>query len=76
MRCSVVWLRRAVQGSVLLLFLYLFLQTAEHPINQPGAGVRLFFELDPLAALASWLAAHAIPAGMLLALAILWPTGL
>jgi ferredoxin/polyferredoxin len=67
----VVWWRRAVQSSILLLFLYLFLETAEHPIDRPGAGVRLFFELDPLAALASWLAAHAIPAGMLLALGTL-----
>ena len=66
-----VWLRRAIQSSILLLFLYLFLRTAEHGIDQPGAGVKLFFELDPLAALASWLAAHAIPAGMLLALATL-----
>ncbi|HMD72082.1 MAG TPA: 4Fe-4S binding protein [Bryobacteraceae bacterium] len=69
-----VWLRRGVQSSVLLLFLYLFLETAEHPINQPGAGVKLFFELDPLAALASWLAAHAIPAGVLLAAATLAAT--
>jgi polyferredoxin len=60
-----------VQCSVLLLFLYLFLQTTGHGINQPGAGVKVFFELDPLAALACWLGAHAIPAGMLLAAATL-----
>jgi len=64
----VVWLRRGVQTAVLLLFFYLFLGTVEQPTNQPGAGVRLFFQLDPLAALASGLAAHAIAAGMLLSL--------
>ena len=64
-----VWARRAVQTAVLLLFLYLFLGTAERGLNQPGAGVKLFFDLDPLAALASLVAAHAVPAGMLLALA-------
>lgn len=63
-----------MQCAVLLLFLYLFLGTAEHGINQPGAGVNLFFELDPLAALGSWVAAHAIPAGMLLALGTLLVT--
>ena len=63
-----VWLRRAVQSSVLLLFLYLFMGTAERAIDRPGAGVRLFFELDPLLALASWLASHAIATGMLLSL--------
>ncbi len=67
----VVWLRRGVQTAVLLLFFYLFLGTVEQPTNQPGAGVRLFFQLDPLAALASGLAAHAIAAGMLLSLATL-----
>ena len=29
-----VWLRRGVQTAFLLLFLYLFLQTADHPINR------------------------------------------
>jgi anaerobic selenocysteine-containing dehydrogenase len=30
----VVWLRRAVQSACLLLFIYLFLETADHPINR------------------------------------------
>jgi len=67
----VVWLRRAVQGAVLLLFFYLFLQTVDHPINQAGRGVKLFFQLDPLAALMTWLASHAIATGMLLSVATL-----
>jgi len=71
-----VWLRRGVQTAFLLLFLYLFLASAEHPIDRPGAGVRLFFQFDPLLALASWLASHAIPAGMLLSLVTLAVTAL
>ena len=67
----VVWLRRAVQGAILLLFFYLFLETVDHPINQAGRGVKLFFQLDPLAALITWLASHAIAAGMLLSVATL-----
>ncbi len=67
----VVWLRRAVQGAFLLLFFYLFLETVDHPINQAGRGVKLFFQLDPLAALMTWLASHAIAAGMLLSVATL-----
>ena len=66
-----VWARRATQTAFLLLFLILFLATAEHSINRPGGGVKFFFQIDPLAALAAWLASHALPAGMLLALATL-----
>ena len=65
----VVWLRRAVQTAFLLLFFALFLGTAERSINRPGAGARLFFQIDPLAALLSWLASHALETGMLLSLA-------
>jgi polyferredoxin len=67
----VVWLRRTVQGASLALFFYLFLATAETDLDRPGRGVKLFFELDPLAALSSWIAAHALESGMLLALATL-----
>src|ERR1035437_526546 len=66
-----VWARRASQAAFLLLFLILFLETAERSINRPGRGVKFFFEIDPLVALAAWLASHALPAGMLLALATL-----
>jgi len=66
-----VWARRATQTAFLLLFLILFLGAAGQSIDRPGRGVKLFFEIDPLAALATWLASHALPAGMLLALATL-----
>jgi polyferredoxin len=71
---GVVWLRRSVQTACLLLFLYLFLDTREHPINRAGEGATLFFRLDPLALLTSWLATHAVAAGMLLSLATLGAT--
>jgi polyferredoxin len=66
-----VWLRRASQAAFLALFLFLFLQTAERGSDRPGRGVKLFLEADPLAALAAWLASHALAAGMLLSLATL-----
>ena len=64
----IVWLRRLIQTSFLLLFCYLFLQTVYHPINQAGRGVTLFFNLDPLVALDFWLASHAFVGAMLLSL--------
>ncbi len=68
---GVVWLRRGIQAGFLLLFFYLFLQTVYHPINLAGAGVTLFFNLDPLVLITIWLAAHAIVTGMLLSLVTL-----
>ena len=68
---ALVWLRRAVQTVFLLLFFFLFLETADHPINRAGWRVTLFFQLDPLAMLVTWLASHAVAAGMLLSLATL-----
>jgi len=68
---ALVWLRRGVQTAFLLLFLYLFLATVYHPINRAGGGVKFFFQLDPLHLLLSYLASHAIAAGMLLGVATL-----
>jgi polyferredoxin len=67
----VVWLRRGTQTAFLLLFLYLFLQTVYHPINQAGGHVTLFFDLDPLVMLTVWAAAHAVVSAMLLSLVTL-----
>jgi MauM/NapG family ferredoxin protein len=67
----IVWLRRLVQTGFFLLFCYLFLQTVYHPINKAGRGVTLFFNLDPLVALSSWLASHALVGAMLLSLVTL-----
>ncbi len=64
----VVWLRRIVQTLSLTLFLYLFLQTVYHPINETGGHVTLFFELDPLVLLTVWLATHAAAAALFVSL--------
>lgn len=63
-----VWLRRLTQTAFFLLFLYLFIQTAFHPINTTGGPVGLFFELDPLVLLTVWIATHAIASALLLSL--------
>jgi polyferredoxin len=67
----IVWLRRLTQVGFFLLFCYLFLQTVYHPINKAGRGVTFFFNLDPLVALNSWLATHALVEAMLLSLVTL-----
>lgn len=69
-----VWLRRAVQTVFLLLFFYLFLETVYYPIDRAGGGTKFFFQLDPLVMLTTWLASHAVAAGMLLSLATLGVT--
>ena len=69
-----VWLRRASQSGFMLLFLYLFIQAAYHPINRLGGRVTLFFDLDPLAFLSAWIASHQIASSMLLALITLGAT--
>jgi polyferredoxin len=52
----------------MVLFIYLFLQTVYHPVNQTGRGVDLFFQFDPLVLVSSWLASHQIAAGLLFSL--------
>jgi polyferredoxin len=68
---GIVWLRRCIQTLCLLLFIYLFLQTAYHPINRTGGPVALFFELDPLVLAATWLAGASVPLALLLSLGTL-----
>ncbi len=65
-----VWLRRFSQAVFFLLFLYLFLQTVYHPVNQAGRGLDLFFRLDPLVLLSSWLASHQVVSALLLSLVV------
>lgn len=61
-----VWLRRLSQTGFAVLFLYIFLQAEYRPINRTGGHVKLFFELDPLVMISSWLASHQIVSGLLL----------
>lgn len=67
----VVWLRRFTQSAFFFLFIYLFLETTDHPINRPGRHVTLFFDLDPLVALNSLLATHKVERAMLLSIVTL-----
>lgn len=67
----IIWLRRSVQTLFLLLFLYLFLQTAYHPIDRTGGPVTLFFDFDPLVLAATWLAGAAVPPALLMSLTTL-----
>jgi polyferredoxin len=67
----IVWLRRSVQTLFLLLFLYLFLRTAYHPIDRAGGPVTLFVDLDPLVLVATGLAGVAVPLALLLSLVTL-----
>jgi polyferredoxin len=70
----VVWLRRFTQAFFLFLFFYLFIQTAYHPYNDVGGPVTFFFEIDPLVMTATFVAAHTIPAILLLSLITLGVT--
>ena len=78
-RVRLVWWRRASQIFFLLLFTFLLLRTEFRGAVGPGSElrmhwpVRLFFELDPLAALSNALAAHALYRGLLWSLSILLP---
>jgi polyferredoxin len=78
-RVRLVWWRRASQIFFLLLFTFLLLRTEFRGAVGSGSElrmhwpVRLFFELDPLAALSNALAAHALYRGLLWSLSILLP---
>jgi polyferredoxin len=78
-RVRLVWWRRASQIFFLLLFIFLLLRTEFRGAVGSGSElrmhwpVRLFFELDPLAALSNALAAHALYRGLLWSLSILLP---
>ena len=65
---TIIWIRRAVQIAVLAVFLYLL--TANRPADgaAPTAPVDLFFDLDPLVTIATWLATHALEGVALLSL--------
>lgn len=63
-------IRRFSQGIFLLVFLSLFVQTESKGDDTLGYPVRLFLDFDPLLALTSWLAAHAIPLVMLLSVLV------
>jgi len=63
-----VWTRRVVQGACLALFFVLVWKARFYDEGEPGRLIAVFFDLDPLVLVATWLAAHAVPAAALLAL--------
>jgi polyferredoxin len=62
--------RRTVQVASLLLFAGLLLWVRPRPAWEPGWPSKLFFLIDPLLLLATWLAAHAVPVALLASLAV------
>lgn len=62
----ILWWRRLIQTLFLLIFLFLFLQTAFHPDNVTGVPLTLFFDLDPLVMLTVWIGGHAVVSALLL----------
>jgi len=65
-------LRRVVQIAALRVFFGLVLAARPQAGPEPGHGLHVFFHLDPLIYLATWLSAHAaLTAGMIGALAVL-----
>ncbi len=63
-----VKLRRTTQTVFMLLFLYLFLQTAFHPGSVAEGRQGFFFDVDPLVLLMVWLGGHIVVSAMLLSL--------
>jgi MauM/NapG family ferredoxin protein len=68
---AVVWARRLIQGFCLALFLYLLLGTRTRGEEDLGEAPQLFFDLDPLALVGTWIAAHAVPVALLASLSVL-----
>jgi len=62
--------RRTVQAVFLLLFLGLVVVARPVPETQPSLLLKSFFWIDPLIMVATWLAAHAVPAAALLSLVV------
>jgi MauM/NapG family ferredoxin protein len=65
----IVWVRRVAQTVVLLLFLGLLLATRDSGEGRTSGPLALFFDLDPLILLSTWLSTHALAGLSLLALA-------
>ena len=63
-------LRRISQTVFFLLFLFLLVMTEYRGVDSIPYPVKIFFDLDPLAALTTFLTAHSIPAMMLWSLVV------
>ena len=65
-----VWARRITQALFLFLFVFLFLQTESKGADHLGYPAKLFLDLNPLLALATFLSGHALLKAMLLSLIV------
>jgi len=70
----VIWARRTMQTGCLALFLWLLWATHLTEGAAPSRWLRVFFDLDPLVTVSTWLAAHSLPAFPVLALITLVAT--
>ena len=66
--------RRVVQLIALMAFVGCLSGCADSPGWQPGWSVKLFFLIDPLILIGTWLAAHAVPTILLASLATILVT--
>ncbi|HEX73219.1 MAG TPA: 4Fe-4S binding protein, partial [Candidatus Hydrogenedentes bacterium] len=67
LRSPMQWTRRISQSFFLVAFLYLVL-AARQSGDAPSRVLRVFFDFDPLVAIATWMSAHTLAAASLLAL--------
>jgi len=67
-------LRRAVQLAFLVLFFALLVLARPRPGAEPSPVLQAFFHFDPLILIATWLAAHAVPAAALWSLVVIGMT--
>ncbi|MCK5861185.1 MAG: 4Fe-4S binding protein [Candidatus Hydrogenedentes bacterium] len=66
-RSPMQWARRISQALFLAAFVYLVL-VARHEEEEPSRLLRVFFDFDPLVALATWMSTHTLAATSLLSL--------
>lgn len=75
-RSWVQWFRRITQGVFLALFLWLLSEARAHENGEPSPLLHVFFDIDPLVLIATWLSTHTLSAVSLLALITLGVTAL
>jgi len=68
---TIIWIRRTVQLAVLAVFLYLLVANRPADGAAPEAPVDVFFDLNPLVMVSTWLATHTLEGISLLGLLVL-----
>ena len=67
----IIWIRRAVQTVALLLFLVVLAANRPADGAAPTAPVTIFFDLNPLVMVSTWLSTHTLEGISLLGLLVL-----